>query len=633
MNLKDLNTGTKLKLGFGIVLLLTAITGIVGLYGLKTIQDKSSNLAIINDVQKGFSEARVQMRAFSMSKDGKFFLNAKKSMSNSMRLLDSLSPRLAITENIILAGELGHWLKEYDSLMGKNRQFVLDQIQNSSLLDDYSDKILSELKSSGVPETHPVYYHFAMVRVNTNYLRLNVKDEYYNSARDYVQQVIADATKLRNQTLLSLINSYSTEIDQYVSISKQNDAIQPVHLNAGINVSERAIKMNKNITNFVENAKKSTTASLIIFSFFAIAIGILISFFITNYLTTMIGRGVKLAEVYASGELTYKVSKKDLEAKDEMGALARGMVAMGNKIEEVVTNINNGAHNVFSASQEISTTTIQLSEWASEQAASVEEVSSSMEQMVSNIQQNADNAMEAEKIAMISSQKMQEVASAAQNSLTAVRAITGKIDIINDIAFQTNILALNAAVEAARAGEHGRGFAVVAAEVRKLAERSKIASNEIVELSKASLLATETAGKLMEQVVPEIEKTVRLVKEIAAASHEQNVGSDQINSAVQQLNNASQQNASSSEELATNAEELASQADELREIISFFSTTKNLINKADHAKVNRKSDFNIKQKSSHTMHNQAKRPPVKSLDTGFKLHLDSDNSENQYEKF
>jgi len=173
---------------------------------------------------------------------------------------------------------------------------------------------------------------------------------------------------------------------------------------------------------------------------------------------------------------------------------------------------------------------------------------------------------------MSSSGGMKRVKDASEESLLSIRNIAEKIAIVNDIAFQTNILALNAAVEAARAGEHGKGFAVVAAEVRKLAERSKIAAGEIEMMSKTSVNATNESAKLINEMLPEIEKTARLVQEITAASMEQNSGADQINNALQQLNQITQQNAAASEEMATGSEELSAQAEQLKETVSFFKT-------------------------------------------------------------
>jgi methyl-accepting chemotaxis protein len=149
-----------------------------------------------------------------------------------------------------------------------------------------------------------------------------------------------------------------------------------------------------------------------------------------------------------------------------------------------------------------------------------------------------------------------------------MKEIADRVSVIGDIARQTNLLALNAAVEAARAGDSGRGFAVVASEVRKLAERSQIAANEINILSKSGVAIAEKSGRLLELIVPEIQKTSKLVQEISVSSIEQNSGAAEVNSALQQLNDVIQQNATISEEMASGAEELSSQAEHLNEILN-----------------------------------------------------------------
>ncbi len=235
--------------------------------------------------------------------------------------------------------------------------------------------------------------------------------------------------------------------------------------------------------------------------------------------------------------------------------------------------MSQNSNNLLAASSQVRNASEHLSQGASEQATSIEEVSSTMEHITANIEQNRINSLQTEKVSMLASNSVKQVAEKSQKSVEANKAISGKITIINGIAFQTNLLALNAAVEAARAGEHGKGFAIVASEVRKLAESSKNAADEIVKLAMPGLTLSEEARSLMLETIPRIDNTSKLIQEITSASLEQSNGATQVNSAIQQLNNVTQINAASSEQLAAQAEELAAQAEQLNNSISFFKLT------------------------------------------------------------
>lgn len=278
-------------------------------------------------------------------------------------------------------------------------------------------------------------------------------------------------------------------------------------------------------------------------------------------------------EDLSNGSLDFEIEKTLLKREDEAGKIALALEKHLNRLKDVVGNIKGASSQLAETSEELNFNSLSLSKGVNEQAASSEEISASMEQMVSNIEQNAENSLQNEKIALQVLNEMNKMQNATERSLKAVEIIAQKINIINDIAFQTNLLALNAAVEAARAGEHGRGFSVVAAEVRKLAEKSKAAADDIHRLSSESVNSTKDASDLLKNIIPDLNKTTKLTQEIAASSGEQNAGASQINNAIQQLNSVSQAAASTSDKMAQTADQLSSHSGQLLELVSFFKTT------------------------------------------------------------
>ncbi len=277
---------------------------------------------------------------------------------------------------------------------------------------------------------------------------------------------------------------------------------------------------------------------------------------------------VRVLSAISRGDLTETIER---DYSGTFGALKQGCNETVARLSQTISDVTGAANALASASEQISSTAQCLSQASTEQAASVEETSASMQQMTATITQTSENARITDTAATLASNEASEGGEAVRATVVAMKQIAHKIGIIDDIAYQTNLLALNAAIEAARAGEHGKGFAVVAAEVRKLAERSQIAAQEIGTVATSSVELAERAGQLLGSIVPNIRKTSELVQEIAAASSEQNAGVGQINSAMTQMNQSTQQNAASSEELAATSAELSGQAEALQQLMTFFT--------------------------------------------------------------
>ncbi len=267
---------------------------------------------------------------------------------------------------------------------------------------------------------------------------------------------------------------------------------------------------------------------------------------LVNQMTANLRKTADLADTIANGDLT--VNHVALSERDKLGL---ALIAMVDRLRDVVSDASAASENVSAGSQQLAASSEQVSQGATEQAAAAEQASASMEEMAANIKQNADNAAQTEKIARQSSKDAEQSGVVVNRAVDAMRTIAEKIGIVQEIARQTDLLALNAAVEAARAGEHGKGF-------------------EIGAVSSDTVKAATEAGEMLTRLVPDIRRTAELISEISAACREQDIGAAQINEAIQQLDQVTQQNAGASEEISATSEELAAQAEELQASISYF---------------------------------------------------------------
>ncbi|MDG5799034.1 methyl-accepting chemotaxis protein [Marinilabiliaceae bacterium ANBcel2] len=380
------------------------------------------------------------------------------------------------------------------------------------------------------------------------------------------------------------LHESAATIDEMIATGADPEDIQQVYYGTTVQELNRIGLLLNDLENIlleeIEDLEEASTEVSIRVASVTLVLGIVIllfsvgvAFAITHFTVRGLRRGIAMAESIADGDLTADIK---LGQTDEVGRLAAALQRMKERLEDIIGFLRKEASSFDNVSEELSKSAMSLSESANEQASALEEISSTMEEMNASIEQNSNHADKTEGISAMATKGIEDVNQKSERAFAANELIAEHINVINDIAFQTNILALNASVEAARAGEHGKGFAVVAGEVRKLADKSKEAADEIVRTVNDGLGITRESMEKLKAIMPEVKNTSSLLQEISAAGKEQKHGSVQVNTALQELNSITQTSASSSEELSSTAQEMESRATQLLEIISYFKTDGNL---------------------------------------------------------
>ena len=326
-----------------------------------------------------------------------------------------------------------------------------------------------------------------------------------------------------------------------------------------------------------------TRTTMWVCSIIAIVLSLFFWRMISRAVTVPLANAVQITQTVASGDLSQTIA---VTSTNETGQLLQSLKDMQNRLIDIVRDVRQGAENVANSSSGIAKSDHDLSDRTGTQAASIEETTAAVHELSDRIQHNAQNAARANQLAQTASgvaEKGGEVVAQVVGTMRGInessRKIADIIQVIDGIAFQTNILALNAAVEAARAGEQGRGFAVVASEVRSLAGRSAEAAREIKQLISASVervehgtVLVDQAGSTMTEVVGSIREVTSIMGDISRESAEQAMGVSQLGDAITLMDQMTQQNAGLVEKMADAANDLNNQAASLVRTVAVFRT-------------------------------------------------------------
>lgn len=342
--------------------------------------------------------------------------------------------------------------------------------------------------------------------------------------------------------------------------------VQPMNVLLAKIENEETAKM-YDALNAADVAYQATRRHIFLLIGSAIAFSVFVGWRVAAALQRGLRRAAHQAAQVASGNLT---QSDDHGLRNEIGTVLDLLNGMTASLRGLVKDVDTGATHVTEGASHLAKTAVTLEANTQEQRTAVENVVSFVTEMRANVAQTAAGAQATQDKAHVTARNARNGANAVIAAVTDMASIVDRIQIIQEIARQTDLLALNAAVEAARAGEHGRGFAVVAIEVRKLAEQAQDAASEISTLTSGTMQNAQDARQRLEVLVPEIEETAALVSDMAASNNEIAVGMAQVDQAITRLDRNIQSNSAASENMSATAEILATQAHALEAVIGTF---------------------------------------------------------------
>ncbi|CAI1540943.1 Ribose and galactose chemoreceptor protein [Serratia quinivorans] len=592
-----LTVGKKLGLGFGLMLLLTAIIAGTGAQYLNIIESRANRIDFSNRLNDEINQAKYNRALFGQTYKPEYLKNNRTNIENAVKLINQgqelnwdAQSRKDLQRLVGLIGQYQQQQNAFEKAVAAKD--AVRQSWNMSEVQDSLNQVERQITNADLQLAFiQLNQKLTLVRYGARGLLLSLSAESEaplvaaiddaRSAANALSRRLSDAQRPLLQPLLTALDDYKKRIEAYLPAYQQEQAVSQLLGNSAQEVGTLVNAFMQDELTQTHNDINSAQLQMGITTLIAIIAGLLVAWRITLQITRPLQSTLALAERIASGDLRQAQTST---RRDELGQLLNAVAAMSQNLRDMIEKIQMGVSQVSTAAAEIAAGNTDLSSRTEQQAAAVEETAASMEQLTATVKQNAENAHHANQLATDASQTAQQGGKLVESVVSTMRDISSSSQriaeittLINGIAFQTNILALNAAVEAARAGEQGRGFSVVASEVRNLAQRSAQAAKEIEGLIAESVNRVQTGttlventGNTMEQIVLSVTHVRDIMAEIAAASDEQTRGIAQIGQAIVEMDHTTQQNAALVEESAAAADSLEEQAEMLLQSVSVF---------------------------------------------------------------